>query len=221
MSKTYRQFCGLARGLDVVGGRWTLLIVRNLLLGPKRFGDLEAQLPGIATNLLAKRMREMQDLGLVVKSVLAAPANVAVYELTDSGRALEPVVMEIARWGGRFMDAPRKDDALDIGWALLSTKRRYRGGATLSVELAIDARTFAMDLEPTYLRVEERCNPSATLRLSGSLEQVRGCLFGGPMERSRFDDTGVIVVRGTDADLGRFLGSFGPAEPWPTQRALG
>src|SRR5258706_3533447 len=100
--RSYRQFCGVARALDVVGERWTLLIARNLLLGPRRYSDLLQELPGITTNLLAKRLHELESVELIVKEVLPAPLAVSVYRLTPAGRALEPVIMELGRWGGRF-----------------------------------------------------------------------------------------------------------------------
>ncbi len=208
MSKSYRQFCGLARALDVVGERWTLLVVRNLLLGPKRYGDLLAQLPGITTNLLAKRLREMSAAGLVVRTQLPAPANVAVYELTDTGRALEPAIMALAGWGGRYMDAPRKDDTLEIGWGLLSLKRRYRSGAVLSAELRIDERIFSLDLEAEGLRVEERPFPRAELVLAGTTDAFRTFFFRGPPTTERLRASGITVLRGDEAMLVRFVSRF-------------
>src|SRR6266540_2044275 len=117
--RNYKQFCGLARALDRVGERWTLLIVRNLLLGPKRYSDLLEELPGITTNLLAARLREMVSTGLVEKRKAAAPVRATVYELGATGRALEPAIMELARWGARFMDGPREDDTMNIAWGML------------------------------------------------------------------------------------------------------
>src|SRR3954463_4006141 len=131
--KSYRQFCGVARALDRVGERWTLLIVRNLLLGPRRYSDLLTELPGITTNLLAKRLRELEQLQLLEKQLLPAPLAVSVYRLTDAGHALSPVIMELGRWGGRFMTAPQRGDTMNLGWAFLSLKRRYRGGLSCTV----------------------------------------------------------------------------------------
>jgi DNA-binding HxlR family transcriptional regulator len=110
--RKYQQFCGVARALDRVGERWTLLLARNLLLGPKRYGELIDGLPGITTNLLAKRLREMVALGLVEKRRSDS------YALTELGAALEPVIMELGRWGGRFLGSPEPGDRLDIGWGL-------------------------------------------------------------------------------------------------------
>lgn len=109
--RSYDQFCGLARALDHVGHRWTLLVVRELLLGPRRFTDLREGLPGIANNLLADRLRQLQQDGLVTRRELPPPAASTVYELTESGRALREAVHALIRWGGRWMvDGPQGDE---------------------------------------------------------------------------------------------------------------
>src|SRR5437763_15979991 len=105
--RSYSQYCAVARGLDVIGDRWMLLIVRDLLLGPKRYTDLLDGLPGIGTNLLALRLREMEQAGLVERAVLPPPVGSAVYQLTAAGRALAPVMVSLGRWGARFLGEPR------------------------------------------------------------------------------------------------------------------
>lgn len=113
--KSYGQFCALARALDQVGDRWTLLIVRELLLGRKRYGALQAALPGIATNLLAGRLRELQDSGIVTMAEGA-------YALTERGLDLEPVVFALIRWGAPLMfDGPGRDTS-DPSWARLALR---------------------------------------------------------------------------------------------------
>jgi DNA-binding HxlR family transcriptional regulator len=101
VKRSYGDSCGIARALDAVGERWALLVVRELLLGPKRFTDLRAGLPRIGPDMLAARLRELEDLGLVVQRRLAPPAARTVYELTASGRELEPVLHALGRWGSR------------------------------------------------------------------------------------------------------------------------
>jgi DNA-binding HxlR family transcriptional regulator len=110
--RTYRDACGIARALDVVGDRWALLVVRDLLLGPKRFTDLRAGLPGVSPDVLSQRLRELEDAGLLSRRRLPAPAASQVYELTDRGRALEPVLLELGRWGTA---APFPEDAIAFG----------------------------------------------------------------------------------------------------------
>ena len=97
--RTYAQNCGMARALDLLGERWTLLIVRELARGPKRFGELVASLEGIGTNLLSARLRALADAGILAAGRLPAPAGAAGYALTDSGRALVPLLEDLALWG--------------------------------------------------------------------------------------------------------------------------
>lgn len=101
VKRSYGDSCGIARALDAVGERWALLVVRELLLGPKRFTDLRAGLPRIGPDMLAARLRELEGVGVVAQRRLAPPAARTVYELTESGRELEPVLQALGRWGSR------------------------------------------------------------------------------------------------------------------------
>jgi DNA-binding HxlR family transcriptional regulator len=116
MRKRYDQYCPVAHALDLVGDRWALLVVRELMHGPKRYTDLTEHLPGIGTNILAARLRELEACGVVVKRKLPPPAASRVYELTDYGRALRPVMRELALWGARSLGPPTADDELFPGW---------------------------------------------------------------------------------------------------------
>lgn len=146
MPRTYDQFCPLARSLDLVGERWTLLIVRELLIGPRRYSDLQAALPGIGTNLLAGRLRRLEQLELVERRRLPAPAASTVYELTERGQGLEPAVVALAGWGLSLMDRPHPGDAFDPAWVLLSFKATFDAEAARGVretyEFRIGERRF-------------------------------------------------------------------------------
>jgi DNA-binding HxlR family transcriptional regulator len=120
--RSYRQYCAMARALDVVGERWTLLVVRELLTGPKRFKDLLVGLPGIGTNLLAGRLKELEAEGLARRTTLPPPAGSAVYELTERGRELEPVLTGLARWGVELLGEPRPGEAFRPVWAVQAMK---------------------------------------------------------------------------------------------------
>jgi DNA-binding HxlR family transcriptional regulator len=123
--KTYAQLCGVAKALDVVGGRWTLLIVRNLLVGAQRYKDLLDTLPGITTNLLAERLQHMQAAGLITTRRTAGPAPATVYELTPRGLELEPVVLALGSFGAPYLAAPKRGDRRHVRWAMVSIKRRF------------------------------------------------------------------------------------------------
>jgi DNA-binding HxlR family transcriptional regulator len=116
VSKHYDQYCPIAHALDLVGERWSLLIVRELLKGPKRYTDLADSLPRIGTNILAARLRELEGCGLVAKRRLPPPTPAQVYELTPYGLGLRPVVRELAVWGLRSLGAPNEDDEFAPGW---------------------------------------------------------------------------------------------------------
>jgi len=116
----YRQFCALARAAEVIGERWTLLVVRELLLGPKRFSDLRDRLDGISPSVLTERLGRAEVLGLVRQSILPPPAASTVYELTEDGQALEPAILELMRWGGRYLLPARKGDRFEPAWTRLA-----------------------------------------------------------------------------------------------------
>ena len=104
--RTYGEGCGIAHALDLVGERWALLVVRQLLLGPKRFTDLRAGIPHVSPNVLSERLRELERAGVVVRRTLGPPAASRVYELTEWGRELEPAVLALGRWGSRSPQFP-------------------------------------------------------------------------------------------------------------------
>lgn len=115
----YAQFCALARAAEILGERWTLLIIRELLLGPKRFGDLLERLAGISPTVLTARLAAMTGSGLIRRASLPSPFNAQVYELTPVGLALKPAVYELIRWGGHFLFPMRPDDEFEPDWVLL------------------------------------------------------------------------------------------------------
>lgn len=116
MTKRYEQYCPMAHALDLVGDRWALLVVRELMQGPKRYTDLVEGLPGIGTNILATRLRELEQADVVTRRTLPPPAASKVYELTDYGRALRPAMRELALWGARSLGPPTPGAGLFEGW---------------------------------------------------------------------------------------------------------
>ncbi|HEX3268985.1 MAG TPA: helix-turn-helix domain-containing protein [Gaiellaceae bacterium] len=116
MAKRYDQYCAIAHALELVGERWSLLIVRELLTGPKRYTDLSGSLPHIGTNVLAARLKELEAGGIVTKRKLPPPAPAQVYQLTPYGESLKPVMRELALWGIRSIGAPEEGDEFAPGW---------------------------------------------------------------------------------------------------------
>jgi DNA-binding HxlR family transcriptional regulator len=115
----YPQFCALARAAELIGERWTLLIIRELLLGPKRFGDLLDHLDGMSPTLLTARLNALLDSNVVRRITLPRPVNAQLYELTDIGREIQPAIRELIRWGGRFLFPPVPGDTFEPDWVLL------------------------------------------------------------------------------------------------------
>jgi DNA-binding HxlR family transcriptional regulator len=116
MAKRYEQYCPMAHALDLIGDRWALLVVRELMHGPKRYTDLVEHLHGIGTNILAARLRDLEAYGVVARRTLPPPAASKVYELTEYGLALKPAMRELALWGARSLGPPTAADELFEGW---------------------------------------------------------------------------------------------------------
>lgn len=133
----YNQFCALARAAEIVGERWTLLIVRELLIAPMRFGDLRARLDDISPALLTARLNALAEAGIVRRAPLPAPFNAQVYELTETGRAIEPAIRELIRWGGRFLLPMRKGETFEPDWVLLALEAIARRTPTPTCRIGL------------------------------------------------------------------------------------
>lgn len=133
--RSYDQYCSAARALDVVGDRWTLLIVRELLAGPRRYTDLHADLPGVSTDVLASRLKDMERDGLTTRRRLPPPGAAYVYELTRRGGELLPVLQALGAWGEGELGERRPTDALRAHWFALPLARGLKGEGVVEVRL--------------------------------------------------------------------------------------
>ncbi|MEV7990443.1 winged helix-turn-helix transcriptional regulator [Streptomyces sp. NPDC086077] len=133
--RSYDQYCSAARALDVVGDRWTLLIVRELLAGPRRYTDLHADLPGVSTDVLASRLKDMERDGLTTRRRLPPPGAAYVYELTARGRELLPVLQALGGWGQAELGERRPTDAVRAHWFALPLLRALEGEGLVEVRL--------------------------------------------------------------------------------------
>lgn len=170
--RSYEQFCGLAQALDRVGGRWTMLILRELIPGPARFTELQEGLPGIASNLLTERLRRLESDGLVRHRTLPPPASVDVYELTGSGRELEEALATLGRWGARFMPEAPYREPTSVRGAALAAKAFCAGTDTAGLRAVVDVdfsgdRVLTLSLDDGAFDVSlgPHPDPDATLRL--------------------------------------------------------
>lgn len=151
--RTYRQYCATAKTLDVIGERWTLLVIRELLTGPRRFKDLAASLPGVGTGLLGARLRHLEDAALIRRTTLPRPASVGAYELTEAGRELEPAIMALARWGLKWaLGKPEPGDAFHPGWAVIALQAIFRPEEAAGVH---ESYEFRVEDEVFHARVDD------------------------------------------------------------------
>lgn len=146
VKRSYNQYCGVAKALDIIGERWTLLIVRDLLIGPKRFKDLLDCLPGIGTNLLSSRLKELEQNGIIKKDTLPPPAGSSVYILTERGKALEDTLTSLVKWGITLLDSSSEEDFFNPTWIMYGMKIYFRPseaqGVNETYEFRIDGIVF-------------------------------------------------------------------------------
>ena len=218
-AKSYAQYCPVASALDVLGERWTLLIVRDLAPGPKRYTDLREGLPGIATDLLTARLRTLESAGFVARRELPRPAPAVVYELTDAGRRLTPVILALAEVGVEMLDAPKPTDHVAAERVVLfGLQRRFRPDASPalseSYQLQVDGQPFSVDVANGAAKVEPgvASHPAMTLTTDARTLVALGRRETNP------DDAlaaGSAQLEGERAAFDRFMDAFVPA---PGQR---
>ncbi|HET8756159.1 MAG TPA: winged helix-turn-helix transcriptional regulator [Solirubrobacteraceae bacterium] len=200
--RTYGDRCGIARALDLVGERWALLVVRELLLGPKRFTDLRAGLPNIGPDVLAQRLRDLEASGIVARATLPPPAASHVYELTDWGRELEGVVLGLGRWGSRA-PAPSADAPLGPDAAMLALKTMFAPTDGLTARYEVRFGDNVYDVRVDGARLDIARGPSE--RPDATIATDPGTLATVLWHDGNAD---AIAVDGDRDAFARFLGLF-------------
>ena len=199
--KHYGQACAIARVLDVVGERWSLLLVRELTFGPRRYRDLATGLPGIPSNMLAERLKDLQAAGVVTRRTLPAPTDVTVYELTDAGRALQPALKELLDWGLRYGPELSQDDAGQPSWALLAGAGRPSAlPAGQTCELRVGPEFFYLGSDAGQLTVRRGPAPDGDAVVTMSADTFYSLLTGhttvtGAVRQSTVDGEPGIAYR--------------------------
>jgi DNA-binding HxlR family transcriptional regulator len=194
--RSYREYCSIAKALDVVGDRWTLLIVRELLIrGGCRYTDLKDGLPGIATNLLSDRLRELDSAGLIRREEAPPPVATTLFHLTETGEELAPVLDAFFRWGLRYMTDPPEDDAFRGHWfafPVWSLRDNDPDGPPVSIELRAASSPVVVDVTGGKASMRLGTAPAPDLVLSGEPRLIMG-MFTGIVTAAEAADLGLDI----------------------------
>jgi len=206
-SRRYGDACGIARALDIVGDRWALLVVRELIFGPKRFLQLRDGLHGISPNVLSQRLRDLEDAGLVRHEMLEPPASVAVYELTARGLALEPVLLELGRWGSQEPVTTARELSVSALLVALKTVFDPAKAADATYALRVDGQWFGLTVAGRSVDITSGQPRQPTATFDTGAATLRAVAFGRePLAAAERD--GRLTVHGDRAAAERFTQMF-------------
>jgi DNA-binding HxlR family transcriptional regulator len=207
-SREYGQYSGITRAMELVGERWALLIIRDLLVGPRRYGELAAGLPRIPSNILAARLKELQEVGVIRR---APRSRVIVYELTPYGRELEPVVLALGAWGFKALGDPRDEQVITADSMTMDLRAAFRS----SVAATLPATAYAARLGGAELLIQVDGATLDVTRGDGPVDLAFAAgagireLLSGELEADHAIATGVVeVLRGRGTLLSRFTTTF-------------
>jgi DNA-binding HxlR family transcriptional regulator/putative sterol carrier protein len=209
-SRSYNQLCGIATALDLVGDRWALLVVRELLFGPQRFGDLADGLPGIGTNTLSTRLKQLETGDIVRRTVLPLPDRGIAYELTEYGQELRPILIALGRWGAQSMGPTADGVSARSRWlmaAMLAFHTEADVGKPTTWQLRLDNGVFAVVAEGRTLVINagEATMPDMVLETS---DAVLHALLTGQVSPRRAIAAGELSIDGDVSYVTRLLGLF-------------
>ena len=215
--RTYDDGCAAAHALDLVGERWALLVVRELLLGPKRFTDLRAGLPGASPNVISQRLRDLEASGIVRRRKLPPPAASRVYELTEWGEELEPVIVRLGRWGARSPSKPR-DAALGVDSLVLSLRTMFDPHAARGLEASYELRfgedRFRAVVGDGRFEISRGVADDPDVTVEADSDTLAALIYAGrPLAEAV--ESGDLRIEGDRAAFERFLALFPLPEPAP------
>lgn len=217
LKRTYADACAGAHALDLVGERWALLVVRELIFGPKRFTDLREGLPGISPNVLSQRLQQLEQVAVLTRRRLAPPAGTWVYELTDWGRELEQVIIELGRWGAR---SPFHDSRAELSpdSLMLSLQTMFAPIAATTLQVRVGLRfgddEFCAEVDRGELTVSRGCPTQPDVTVDTDASNLADVIYHG---RGLSDaiDAGTLTIQGQRSALERFVGVFALPEQAP------
>ena len=206
-TRSYDDPCGIARALDGVGDRWAILVIRELIFGPKRFLQLRSGLRSVSPNVLSQRLRDLEDAGIVRRGVLDPPASVAVYELTERGRALEPVLLELGRWGSRQPITTSSEMSADALLLALKTAFDPAAAADATFAIDVDGDWFTVIVSAGAVQVTRGRAAQPAVSFHADVATLRSVAFGRePIVAA--EDAGRLTVTGDRALAERFARMF-------------
>lgn len=209
-TRSYDDSCASAHALDLIGERWALLVMRELMLGPRRFGDLRASLPGISANVLTQRLEGLEEAGIVVRQKLPPPASVQVYDLTDWGREAEPIILNLGRWGAR---SPALADGLAFSAVslMLSFRAMFHAGRAEGLDLTLGFRcgedAFSVRVHDSAIDCARGLPEKVDVVVSGTpWDVITGVYRVEPLPD--LEAEGKLSIEGDRAALARFSALF-------------
>lgn len=226
-TRSYGQFCGLARAAEMLGQRWTLMVLRDLLVAPRRYTDLLSGLPGIPTNVLSTRLKELEQDGLVMREARAGADRSVVYRLTPRGEALEPALDALARWGAADMHVPREGEIVTEASLISALRAGIRADAprpasrrTYQVTVADVTVQVTLDTDAVRIAPGPHPRPDLVITAGPGLRDV----LAGTVDDTQAVADGTLQLSGDSSALGDFVASFHVPyrdEPSATTRDMG
>jgi DNA-binding HxlR family transcriptional regulator len=219
--KRYGQYCPVAHALDLIGDRWSLLIVRELMLGHRRYTDLADALPGIGSNILTSRLRGLETACIVAKKKLPPPWAVTVYELTEHGRQLHIVLRSLAEWGAQTLGPPSPEDC----WSMYAVHVRFRPDVAVDGMYEIrfeEGDTISLHVHGGELTTVKQASEQPTLAVELAGETLHALIEGTTSIRAAVADGRAHIVVGSQEELGQLVAMFAPtaaATPAPSVAA--
>jgi len=211
VTRGYGQYCGLARALELVGGRWALLVVRDLLTGPKRFSELQEGLHGIPTNVLTSRLRELEEAEIVERRVQPHPGSGVVYALTDYGLELEEPVLRLGFWGAKTMGSPCEGDFISLDSLALALRGAFRPdrarGPQRLYELRVDGKPLRILVKSGRVTAPAGSEGEPDVVLDVEPAAISD-LLSGVMDVDEAVSSGRLRVEGDPAEARRFVERF-------------
>jgi DNA-binding HxlR family transcriptional regulator len=205
------QYCSVAHALDLVGERWALLVVRELILGAKRFRELHEGLPAVSTNVLSNRLKELETTGIIRRRLLPRPATGTVYELTEYGRELEDIVVALGRWGAKSIEARSAEQAFKPEWFAIALLGSFRPESASRVraayELRLDGAVFHLRVDRGRLQHGRGPAKDADLIIETDSESLFA-LLAGRLSAADAVEAGVVKISGGLDDLQKMIELF-------------